>query len=76
MQSYRGTGLASAALAIYILGGAGTFVGLAMIVFMGGSNVGEWGDGRSIGYLLFCVGLCCSIAGVLLMRLLRNRMGK
>jgi hypothetical protein len=74
MERTHGTGLVSAALAIYILGGAGTFAGLFLIVFMSGGNLGGWGEARSIGYLLFCVGLCCSIVGVLLMRLFRNRM--
>jgi hypothetical protein len=36
-------------------------------------NLLGWGDGRAIGYLLLCVGLCLSILGVLMMRLFRNR---
>jgi hypothetical protein len=69
-----GTGLAVAALAIYIVGGVATFAGLALIVFMNGRDLGGWGDGRSIGYLFFCLGLGLSIVAVLLMRIFRNRM--
>lgn len=73
MKKNDGTGLAAAAFAIYLLGGAGTFAGLALILFMNGRDLWQWGDGRSVGYLFFCVGLCLSIAGVLLMRIFRNR---
>lgn len=69
----NGIGLAVAALIIYILGGIGIFAGLALIVFMNGHELGEWGDGRNIGYLLFSTGLGLSIAAVLLMRIFRNR---
>jgi hypothetical protein len=72
-MKYNGTGLAAAALAIYILGGIGTFAGLALIVFMDGRELGEWGNARSIGYLLFSTGLGFSILAVLLMRIFRNR---
>lgn len=72
-MKYNGTGLATAALVIYILGGIGTFAGLALIVFMDGSELGEWGNARSIGYLFFSTGLGFSILAVLLMRIFRNR---
>ena len=72
-MKYNGTGLAAAALTIYILGGIGTFAGLALIVFMNGSELGEWGNARSIGYLFFSTGLGFSILAVLLMRIFRNR---
>ncbi|SNB45723.1 hypothetical protein SAMN06269301_1151 [Geobacter sp. DSM 9736] len=73
MVKKQGIGLAVAAFTIYILGGIGTFAGLAMIAFMKGRDFLGWGEGRSIGYLFFCVGLCLSIIGVLFMRIFRNR---
>ena len=73
MPRYYGNALAFTAMAIYLVGGAATFSGLGLIVFAGGSDVWGWGDGRSLGYLFFCVGLLLSIAGVLIMRILRNR---
>ena len=73
MYQDQGIGLAAAAFAIYILGGVSTFAGLALILLMDGRDLWSWGDGRSIGYLFFCVGLCLSIAGVLIMRIIRNR---
>ncbi|WP_027716327.1 hypothetical protein [Desulfuromonas sp. TF] len=72
-MKYNGTGLAAAALAIYILGGIGTFAGLALIVLMNGRELGGWGSARSIGYLFFSTGLGFSILAVLLMRIFRNR---
>ncbi len=73
MAGKRGMVLAVTALAFYIIGGIGTFAGLGLIGFMNGRDLWGWGDGRSIGYLFLCVGLCLSIIGVLLMRIVRNR---
>ncbi len=73
MAGKRGVALAVVALALYIIGGVGTFAGLGLIVFMYGGDLWGWGDGRSIGYLFLCVGLSLSIMGVLLMRIFRNR---
>lgn len=73
MAKKQGIALAVTAFIIYILGGIGTFGGLALIAFMKGSDFLGWGDGRSIGYLFLCAGLCLSIMGVLLMRIFRNR---
>jgi hypothetical protein len=61
------------ALSIFILGGILTFVGLGLIAFMKGRDLFGLGEGRSFGILLFCVGLISSILGVLVMRLIRNR---
>jgi len=69
----KGLLLGFAAMAVYIIGGAGTFTGLVLIFFLPGSDLFGLGDGRSIGYLLLCVGLVLSILGVLLMRIFRNR---
>ncbi|MDA8412380.1 MAG: hypothetical protein M0023_01170 [Desulfobacteraceae bacterium] len=69
----QGIGLAVAAFAVYIIGGIGTFGGIALIFFMKNKDLLGWGEGRSIGYLFLCVGLCLSVLGVLLMRIFRNR---
>lgn len=65
--------LAILAMVIYIVGGIGTFAGLALIILMKGRDLWGWGDAQSIGYLFLCVGLSFSILGVLLMRIFRNR---
>lgn len=69
----QGIGLAIIAFAVYIIGGIGTFGGLALIFLMKNKDLWGLGEGRSLGYLLLCVGLCLSILGVLLMRVFRNR---
>jgi hypothetical protein len=73
MAKKQGIALAVTAFVLYILGGVGTFGGLALIGFMKGRDLLGWGEGRSIGYLFLCAGLCLSVIGVLLMRLFRNR---
>jgi hypothetical protein len=40
---------------------------------MKGKDLWGWGEGHAIGYLLVCIGLCLTILGVLIMRILRNR---
>jgi hypothetical protein len=73
MAKKQGILLAVIAFTAYILGGFGTFGGIGLIMLMQDRNLLGWGDGRAIGYLLLCVGLCLSILGVLMMRLFRNR---
>lgn len=62
------------AMSIYILGGIATFGGVAMIMLMKGKDLWGWGEGHTVGYLFVCVGLILSILGVLVMRILRNRL--
>ncbi|ABB32203.1 hypothetical protein GeomeDRAFT_0489 [Geobacter metallireducens RCH3] len=73
MAKNQGLALGIAAMALYIIGGILTFIGLYLIVFMHGSDVLGWGEGRSLGYLFFCVGISLSVMGVLFMRIFRNR---
>jgi hypothetical protein len=73
MARKNGIALAVTAFILYIIGGVATFGGLAMIGFMKEYDFFGWGEGRSIGYLFLCVGLCLSVIGVLLMRIFRNR---
>ena len=73
MAKDKGIALAVVAMGLYIFGGVLTFIGLYLIIFMHGNDVLGWGEGRSLGYLFFCVGLCISIMGVLFMRIFRNR---
>jgi hypothetical protein len=71
----KNSGMAGAvcALTIFLLGGISTFSGLGLIAFMKGRDLFGLGDGRSFGLLLLCVGLLSSILGVLIMRIVRNR---
>ena len=73
MHDKRGLLLAGIAFGLYILGGIGTFAGLAMVLLFKGKNFLNWGEAHTVGYLFLCVGLCLSIFGVLLMRIFRNR---
>ncbi len=61
-------------LLLYIVGGVSTFGGLALIALFQGRDLLGLGDGSTLGYLFVAVGLCLSILGVLMMRVLRNRL--
>lgn len=65
--------LTIAAIGVYIVGGLATFVGAGLVLLMKGQDLWGWGEGHTIGYLLVFVGLCLTILGVLVMRILRNR---
>ncbi len=62
------------AIGVYIIGGIATFAGIGLVLFMKGKDLWGWGEGHTFGYLLVCVGLILSILGVLVMRILRNRL--
>ncbi|HTP65909.1 MAG TPA: hypothetical protein VMJ66_11005 [Geobacteraceae bacterium] len=76
MAPRRGAALGILALVLYIIGGISTFGAFWLILFMNGRDLRGWGDGRSIGFLFLCTGLCLSAFGVMLMRIYRNRKGK
>lgn len=65
--------LSIAAFFLYIVGGIGTFGGIALVLLMRGKDLFGWGDAKGVGYLLICSGLCLSVMGVLFLRLVRNR---
>ena len=73
MPSKKGLVLPVAALTIYVLGGVGIFGGIALIALMKGRDLLGFGEGRSIGFLFLCSGVCLSLLGVILMRIFRNR---
>jgi hypothetical protein len=73
MAKVPGIQLGVAALVLYIIGGIGAFGGIGLIFIMKEQDLFGWGQARTIGYLLLCVGVCLSIIGILLMRLFRNR---
>jgi hypothetical protein len=75
MARKKSNALGVAALAIYIIGGIATFGGMGMVVFLRGKDLWGWGDGRGIGFLFLCTGVCISVLGVLMMRIFRNRRG-
>jgi len=56
-------------LVLFIVGGILTFSGVGIIAFAGDKDLFGWGEGRGIGYLFTCVGMCLSILAVLIMRL-------
>ncbi len=73
VRAWRGWLLAGAALSVYVLGGVAVMVGLVLIGVFGKRDLWGWGQADSIGYLFVGVGLCLTIFGVLVMRIMRNR---
>ncbi|MFO7576510.1 MAG: hypothetical protein R6W66_02160 [Pelovirga sp.] len=61
------------AISVYIVGGLATFAGVGLILLMKGEDLWGLGDGDTLGYLFVCVGLVLTVLGVLVMRILRNR---
>lgn len=73
MAKTKGMAGAVFALSTFIIGGLMTFTGLGLIAFMKYKDLMGLGEGRSIGILLVCVGLIASILGVIVMRIVNNR---
>ncbi len=74
MAKTKGMAGAVFALSTFIIGGLMTFTGLGLIAFMKYKDLMGLGEGRSIGILLVCIGLIASILGVLVMRIVNNRL--
>ena len=73
VKKWRGLLFAGLALLVYVFGGISVMVGLVLIGIIGERDLWGWGRADSIGYLFFGVGLCLTILGVLVMRIMRNR---
>lgn len=69
----RGLVLAGLALAVYLVGGVSVMAGIVLIGIVGERDLWGWGQANSLGYLFFGAGLCLTILGVLVMRVMRNR---
>lgn len=65
--------LSITAFILYIVGGLGIFSGLFMVLILKSKDLFGWGTAETIGYLFLCVGGCLSVAGVLMLRVIRNR---
>ena len=61
------------AFVLYILGGVSIFSGLYMVLVLKSQNLFGLGTAETLGYLFLCVGGCMSVAGVLTLRIIRNR---
>lgn len=61
------------AFIMYIVGGLAIFGGLYMVLVMKAQNLFGVGTAETLGYLFLCVGGCLSVAGVLTLRIIRNR---
>jgi hypothetical protein len=64
------------AFALYILGGFAIFAGLFMVLILKSKDLLGLGTAETLGYLALCMGGALSIAGVLLLRIIRNRTNK
>lgn len=64
------------AFALYILGGLAIFTGLFMVIILKEKPMWGIGTAESMGYLVLCLGACLSIAGILTLRIIRNRTNK
>lgn len=61
------------AFILYIVGGLGIFSGLFMVLVLKTKDLFGLGTAETLGYLFLCVGACLSVAGVLTLRIIRNR---
>lgn len=65
--------LSIVAFALYIIGGLGIFGGLFMVLILKSKVLFGLGTADALGYLVLCVGGSFSVAGVLMLRIIRNR---
>lgn len=61
------------AFILYIVGGLGIFSGLFMVLVLKSKDLFGLGTAEALGYLFLCVGGSFSVAGVLTLRIIRNR---
>jgi hypothetical protein len=61
------------AFCLYILGGFSIFGGLFMVLVLKSKVLFGLGTAETLGYLVLCIGGCLSVAGVLMLRIIRNR---
>lgn len=61
------------AFILYIIGGLSIFSGLFMVLVLKTKDLFGLGTAETLGYLFLCVGGCLSVAGVLTLRIIRNR---
>lgn len=59
--------------ALYIVGGLGIFSGLFMVLVLKTKVLFGVGTADAFGYLALCLGGSFSVAGVLMLRIVRNR---
>lgn len=64
--------IAVLALVLNVLGGISALGGVYLIAVKSGVDMFGWGDGRTIGYLFFCVGLCAVCGGLVLAKYSRK----
>lgn len=73
MHGGRDWVFAGLALSLYVLGGVLVMGGLILIGIVGSQDLWGWGEARGMGYMAFALGIILSVAGVLIMRIMRNR---
>jgi hypothetical protein len=73
MQIDRSLVLSIIAFVLYIAGGLGIFGGLFMVLVLKSKDLFGLGTAETLGYLVLSIGGSLSVAGVLMLRIIRNR---
>mgnify|MGYP000872886630 CR=1 FL=1 len=73
MQKDMSLAFSILAFALYIVGGISIFGGIFMVLVLKSRTIFALGSAETLGYLFLCVGACLCIAGVLTLRIIRNR---
>ncbi len=73
MQKDRSLILSIIAFIFYIAGGLGIFGGLFMVLVLKSKDLFGLGTAETLGYLMLSIGGSLSVAGVLMLRIIRNR---